>query len=130
MTDANTFQNALRIMHSLDEVSQVIPAENVRAFHQDPMASALRMDAETWAKVYGLICARQKGPTIVTQSQWQPIGTAPGDGSYFLICQGRNGIVRVGRFSPVYSHWSTGSGPMDVLAEVTHWMPLPAAPKD
>jgi hypothetical protein len=61
MTDAHTFQNALRIMHSLDEVSQVIPAENVRAFHRDPMGAALRMDAETWAKVYGLIRARQKG---------------------------------------------------------------------
>jgi hypothetical protein len=61
MTDAHKFQNALRIMYSLDEVSQVIPADNVRAFHQDPMAAALRMDAVTWAMVYGLICARQKG---------------------------------------------------------------------
>jgi hypothetical protein len=64
MTDAHTFQNALRIMNSLDEVSQVIPAENVRAFHQDPMAATIRMDEETWEKVYALICARQKGPHV------------------------------------------------------------------
>jgi hypothetical protein len=61
MSDAHSFQNALRIMNSLDEVSQVIPAENVRAFHQNPMAAAIRMDEETWAKVYALIIARQAG---------------------------------------------------------------------
>jgi len=42
MSDAAKFQNALRI-----------------GFHRDPMRAGIRMDAETWAKVYALIEARQ-----------------------------------------------------------------------
>ena len=57
--DAGKFQNALRIMHSLDEVAGVLPAEDVAAFHNDPVRAAIRMDASTWAKVYALIEARQ-----------------------------------------------------------------------
>jgi len=59
MTDAAKFQNALRIMYSLDEVSTVLPTDKVQAFHQAPSHAAIRMDAETWAKVYALIEARQ-----------------------------------------------------------------------
>lgn len=52
---AKRFQNALRIMHSLDEVKDVLPAYMVPIFHQDPMKAAIRMDEKTWAKVYALI---------------------------------------------------------------------------
>lgn len=58
-TDAQKFQNGLRIMHSLDEVSSVLPPEIVPLFHNDPMMVAIRLDEETWAKVYALIEARQ-----------------------------------------------------------------------
>ena len=60
-TAAARFQNALRIMHSLDEVDTVLPHGNfsVSDFHNYPIATAIRMDAETWAKVYVLIEARQ-----------------------------------------------------------------------
>lgn len=59
-TDAQKFQNALRIMYSLDEVSSVLPTmEDTAIFHADPMRAAIRMDEETWAKVYALIEKRQ-----------------------------------------------------------------------
>jgi len=56
---AHEFQNALRIMMSLDEVSSVLGKEMVRVFHNDPMRAAVRMDEDTWARVYALIEARQ-----------------------------------------------------------------------
>lgn len=59
MTDAAKFQNALRIMHSLDEVSTVLPPNKISDFNNYPLQIAIRMDAETWAKVYALIEARQ-----------------------------------------------------------------------
>ncbi len=49
------FQNSLRIMHSLDEVSDVIGDELAAQFHRNPMEVAMRMDASTWASVYALI---------------------------------------------------------------------------
>lgn len=60
-TEAARMQNALRIMHSLDEVSSVLPPEKVAAFHKDPLAAAIRMDAPTWERVFALIEERQKG---------------------------------------------------------------------
>ena len=59
MSDAAKFQNALRIMYSLDEIDAVLTTDKVQAFHQSPSHAAIRMDAETWAKVYALIEARQ-----------------------------------------------------------------------
>jgi hypothetical protein len=60
MTDAAKFQNALRIMNSLDEIETVLPPHKRGYFHANPMLASIRMDAETWAKVYALIEARQK----------------------------------------------------------------------
>jgi len=59
MTDAAKFQNALRIMNSLDEIETVPPPHKRGYFHANPMLASIRMDAETWAKVYALIEARQ-----------------------------------------------------------------------
>ena len=60
--DAHRFHNALRIMHSLDEVSDVIGPEAAAEFHRDPLRAAIRMDEPTWARVYALIEARQPDP--------------------------------------------------------------------
>jgi hypothetical protein len=59
MTDAAKFQNALRIMYSLDEVDAVLTPQKAEGFHRDPMRTAIRMDEEAWAKVYAMIEARQ-----------------------------------------------------------------------
>ena len=52
---AAQFQNAIRIMHSLDEVSEVLERDDVGDFHRNPMQASLHMDEPTWARVYALI---------------------------------------------------------------------------
>ena len=64
------------------------------------------------------------------KDQWQPIETAPKDYTRTLVCQIENAIIVTARWSNVYSHWSTGAGPMSFIADVTHWMPLPPAPTE
>lgn len=70
---------------------------------------------------------------------WQPIETAPKDGSLILL--GAPNGVWVGKHLPVYTSgfapknpWSSMLLNHDHMAErytrPTHWMPLPAAPGD
>lgn len=69
---AHRFQNALRIMHSLDEISAVLAPDKVTEFHRDPFRAAIRMDEKTWTKVFALIDARQpfqSKPTGVEESE-------------------------------------------------------------
>ena len=60
--------------------------------------------------------------------EWQPIETAPKD-KPILVCQSQNGIVRTARGVNDRGDWITGPSPMDYIVKITHWMPLPAAPK-
>ena len=46
-------------MYSLDEVSTVLTPYIALRFQRDPIGTSIRMDEETWAKVYALIEARQ-----------------------------------------------------------------------
>lgn len=59
---------------------------------------------------------------------WQPIETAPKDGTSVLAFQ--NGNMRVCSWSP--SGWafyqSKPGAPIVVMLQPTHWMPLPGAP--
>ena len=64
MTDAHRFQNALRIMYSLDEVATVLRAEQADEFLYNPLRTALLLDQPTWAKVYALIEARQPADAV------------------------------------------------------------------
>ena len=43
-----------------------------------------------------------------------------------LVCQSRNNIIMVAQLKG--NEWKTGESPMDYLAGVTHWMPLPEPP--
>lgn len=54
---------------------------------------------------------------------WQPIETAPKDGSSILLATPK-GRIADGFWSPVYGVWSWPY----VMVEPTHWMPLPEAP--
>lgn len=56
--NAHQFQNALRIMNSLDEVSDVLEPHQVAIFHADPMGASIRMDDPTFARVFDLIDRR------------------------------------------------------------------------
>jgi len=66
---------------------------------------------------------------------WRPIETAPRDGTPVLLrCKDRQ--MQVGEFanrSDGTSFWEIGhteSGPLGLLQEATHWMPLPNPPED
>ena len=73
-------------------------------------------------------------PPALTPQQWQPIETAPKDGTWILAINaaknpGRQHVVHYSERWGNHYPWVTGSAPMDFVAGVTHWMPLPPEPK-
>lgn len=68
---------------------------------------------------------------------WQPIETAPKDGTLVLICE-RGGRRQVAKWCegdwgapPCWWVQLTGRGPESYpTLDVTHWMPLPPPPTD
>lgn len=76
--------------------------------------------------------------TLRAERQWQPIGTAPKDGTDVLVYAKESDDDDYGQF---VARWSASAwwGPSWVAYEhrsetqylyVTHWMPLPAAPAE
>lgn len=61
------------------------------------------------------------------QAQWQPIDTAPTDGTYVLIYGHDSECVEIGNCEDGFGWWSQ-EGPRDPAP--THWMPIPQPPKD
>jgi hypothetical protein len=63
---------------------------------------------------------------------WQPIATAPKDGTRIMIC--RNERIEVARWGLVGGMgdrvWLIGRDPCSLLTPPTHWRPLPAPPQD
>lgn len=72
----------------------------------------------------------------VTCMEWQPIETAPKDGTVILAYLKVNGMVQAHYVSPAEMlasddeepRWFTTDGQELPLNYLTHWMPLPAAP--
>ena len=71
------------------------------------------------------------GPTIRTQSSWQPIETAPKDGSIILGWEPRATKWKIKFMAFHYQanggYWTNALNTGSV--EATHWMPLPEPPK-
>jgi hypothetical protein len=61
---------------------------------------------------------------------WQPIETAPRNGTEFIAAYGRQGFVKqLVRFNTVWGHWeSKGVVTRGFETNATHWMPLPPPP--
>ena len=61
---------------------------------------------------------------------WQPIQTAPKDGTWALLWNGRR--LHIASYDRVESAWvssfKTVTRRLAVLPEPTHWMPLPEPP--
>lgn len=55
---------------------------------------------------------------------WQPIATAPKDGTRVLAVNVKYGNVRVSWFDRPHETWAAFS----LISEPTHWMPLPDPP--
>jgi len=65
--------------------------------------------------------------------EWQPIATAPKDGSDILIVHSGGGMHVVfydEAGNPPNHVWSTADGIVYHKDYPTHWMPLPTAPGD
>ena len=61
---------------------------------------------------------------LKADNEWQPIETAPKDGSFILLATPKC-LIADGFWSLVYRVWSWPY----VMVEPTHWMPLPTPPK-
>jgi len=61
-------------------------------------------------------------------SEWQPIETAPRDGTRVLIAD-EDVWMAVARFWPCNMAWTEDAASGLKLNEPTHWMPLPEPPK-
>lgn len=85
--------------------------------------------AGTWELM--LAAAHQSGGDGVVVPEWQPIETAPKDGTDILLCDVRaqNIIMVAGwHYDDGGFPWHTQDGQYNKDA-FTHWMPLPAAPQ-
>lgn len=60
--------------------------------------------------------------------EWQPIETAPKDGTQILAPLTLGGIMAV--VSWWDGMWREGTNGLGLKNEPSHWMPLPDAPKD
>jgi hypothetical protein len=62
--------------------------------------------------------------------KWQPIETAPKDGTRVILCAVDGNYPRVaeGYYQRDGWHWSTDENWRDSEMAPTHWMPLPVPP--
>ena len=59
-------------------------------------------------------------------SAWQPIASAPKDGTWLLLIGSRWELPCVGQWSYLSNCWQDFD---NAIADPTHWMPLPAPPE-
>lgn len=67
---------------------------------------------------------------MTTNHQWQPIETAPKDGTKVLIYHIRDKWMICAGHWPCNSYWSESYASNIKLNNPTHWMPLPEPPSD
>lgn len=67
-------------------------------------------------------------PHRATIELWQPIETAPKDGTCVLVAD-TNVWMAVARFWPGNSYWIEDAASGMRLNDPTHWLPLPEPPK-
>jgi hypothetical protein len=70
--------------------------------------------------------------------EWQPIGTAPKDGTPILVWGKCTGEIRgeyryqsavVAEWSDLGEEWQMDTDTYGVSVDATHWMPIPEPPK-
>lgn len=72
---------------------------------------------------------RDENERLRKAGEWQPIKTAPKDGTHILTCG--DGYIVVAMWFVYHggrSQWETVDGESEI--DPTHWMPLPAAPAE
>ena len=104
---------------------KLIDAEQVREL-MDKFGSD---EIVTFGQLRRLISAL---PDATPQAQWQPISTAPKDGTDILLRGGKNSgrWIRTAYWAKRTEHWCVDMVGGQSFTEPTHWMPLPPAPGD
>ncbi len=64
-------------------------------------------------------------PAPKQATDWQPIETAPKDGSNLLVVSANGRAMRIARFNGMYG-WQVTPGQWSITP--THWMQLPEPP--
>lgn len=67
-------------------------------------------------------------------NDWQPIETAPKNGTHVLLYH-KGGSIASGRWGKPFHMWLSSYRPSDTECDLetpqpTHWMPLPPPPKE
>lgn len=74
--------------------------------------------------------ARLTAARLVEARVWQPIETAPKDGTVILVCELEDDFVTIGKFNE--GHWNGVDHGVHINSGLriapTHWMPLPDKP--
>lgn len=92
----------------------------------------VRMDASYDPSSREKIAALKAAIALMRGQSWQPISTAPRDGSEVLISNFGRSVV-VASYERDYGGWCYRWHPYDgpsVYGDATHWQPLPTPPKD
>ena len=71
-------------------------------------------------------CGKPAPTPPVSEDRWQPIETAPKDGSKFLAWRRHSTIPLIVFYNAEYDHYECNDG--NLVFSLTHWRPLPKAP--
>jgi hypothetical protein len=108
-----------------------VPPSFVEWLRREMPAGTEIGDPDWWAPriLRAALSASQAAPTQV-ETQWQPIETAPKDGTEFVAAYARQGFVKqLVSYNTIHGHWqSKGEWEPGFTQNATHWMPLPPAP--
>ena len=67
----------------------------------------------------------------IEKNVWQPINTAPRDGSIILVYGSFEGMSKtIGKAFWIYSNWELLGDCAGSTFNATHWQPLPKPPED
>ncbi len=69
----------------------------------------------------------ETNPAVQCDGVWQPIETAPKDGTYVLVYEPYQDPT-IGWFSQRGAGWCMFDDNVDMQCKPTHWMPLPEKP--
>lgn len=97
-------------------------------YGDDPIGFLLASHAEL-ARQRNELRASTDGVVVPS---WKTIDSAPRDGKEILVAYGHQGFVKkLVNYNTLYGYWqSKGVPELGLETNATHWMPLPAPPKD
>lgn len=84
----------------------------------------LKFYAEARNQTRALLVAHAQALLKLAEREWQPISTAPKDGSWVLLFSPEDVVPRVGRWCDLSKEW------LFTHDKPTFWQPLPAPPKE